>query len=211
MRTALAGILILFCSVAWGDLMIFHNGDHLYGEIINPDATQEMIITVNGVDHLFKRSQVRNIHVGIQPPAAGEILRATDFIQSSTGEILSITASNITARKSIKNKDREIVIDVENGFDVSAIQLYPTTYSFFSRQGSYLVAFLRNLGDKPWAGATFRIFLYNQQNHLLGTRDFYVFRLPPVDQNGRGGRRIEVEIPDVTMNQIHRIRFVRRF
>ncbi len=196
---------------AYADLVIFHNGDYRYGDVVR-DASGNITITFpNGDSEKFHKRQVRYVHDGVQKPAMGEVVSVSEFVQAATAEIYEVTG-NITHSKTMKNPDgKEFQVDVQNDYEIPVMRFFPTRYSFFNRPGAYLVLKLQNTTQETHQSLTFRVFVYDQQDQLVATKDFLVHRLPPTTPEGRGGRVVEIDIPDVRYEQINRIRVVRRY
>lgn len=195
---------------AWPDLVIFHNGDFRYGEVTElPD--EEISLLEEGVTRPYKKSQIREIIKGINKPIPGEVVRATDFVHAATAELMAVTGS-ATQRTRIKDgSGKEIVLDVEDGFEVPRVRMWRSRYPFFQRQGCFIAGVLVNSTTKTWSNTTFRATLYDGKDKVLASRDFYVFRLPPGTPQKPGMRKFELDFPDVPYPRVTRIRVVRCF
>ena len=111
----------------------------------------------------------------------------------------------------LKPGGTEVSLEVEDSFEITG-SISPAQYAFFARQGSYLRAAVRNLTQSPWAGLQLRIFFYGENDHLLTTRDVYVFHLAAAAPDGTSpARSFETELADIPYQLIHRIRFVRKY
>lgn len=192
---------------SYGDVIIFFNGDTRYGKIIE-DVSVSCTIDINGVTETFSKKCVEKIIAGINQPASGEIASSTDgkFVHKPSGNIYDITG-DIAIRKKMTNTDgRDFKMDVETTFDIPTCRFFPANYSFYNRRGTYLIGSVTNKADQIWQGIEFRVTLFNKQDKLIGSKDFYVFRLPKA-----GRRSFELALPDIPYDMIDRIRIVRKF
>lgn len=196
--------------LAWSDLVIFHNGDFRYGEVTELPNQEISLWEDGGIRH-YKKSQIREIIKGINRPAPGEIVTATDFVYAATAELLTGTGA-ITHRVSIQAAPgKKLVVDVENGFEVPRLRIWRSGYPFFQRQGCFLAGELVNATTQTWVNTTFRATLYDEKDTLLSSKDFYVFRLPPGGPKQPSLRKFELDFPDVPYPRVKRMRLVRRF
>ena len=207
----LVGIFVFSALEAAGDLVIFHNGDFRYGKafVIQPEG--DVSLTVNGATKIYKKSQVRQVVMGVDAPPPGTIVSVTDFIHSATAEIVGITGW-ITHRQKMTNFDgKQLVVDVEDGFDIPMLQLYPASYSFFNRQGSFLRAALVNSSTEALSGIEFRVTFFQKDDKLLASKDFYIQRFPAGSATASARRIFEVDLPDIPYANVQRMRVVRKF
>lgn len=213
---------IALCS-AWSptthaDMIIFHNGERRFGVANLIAGTSDVTLTKDNITKQYSALQIRDIVFGVDSPEdiQDDIASAT-AIQSptetyipfaSSGSIIDITGANVY-RKTMENNDgREFIIDIEEYFDITIFRAYPIRYSFFGREGVFIVALLKNREPLPWHPAEFRLKIFNEDNTLIASKDFYVFRLPG---QGNRGRVIEVEVPDVPYESVHHISIVRKW
>ncbi|MBD3266217.1 hypothetical protein GF373_06060 [bacterium] len=204
--------LFTLSPVGWGDVVIFINGDTRYGDAEITDATTVQL-NVKGATETYNRRLVTEIIEGIDEPAPGEVASATDgrYVHKPSGFVYDITG-DIAVGKTMKTpRGKELRVDIEDKFDITAIRLLPVRYSFYNRLGSYLIGAITNNSDRTWHSVEFRVTIYDKEEKLLAAKDFYVFRLPKT-ANGKPGRRVfEVALPDVLYEQIDRVRIVRKF
>ena len=194
---------------AAADLIIFYNGDFKYGQV--KDIGNEYSLTINNVIKIYKKSQVREVAYGVNAPAPGEIVSVTDFIHAATDSIWQITGA-ITLRSPLQGENnRQVLLDVEEGFTIQQIYIFPTTYSFFDFRGSFLAAAIVNSTTKAQNDLEFRVYFYGDKDQLISSKDFYVNRLPPQVGNRPVGRRFALTMPDVPFDSIRRVRIVRKF
>lgn len=191
----------------WSDLIIFHNGDYRYGQV-NVLDNGVVILTTDRGEERYKAHQVEDIQMGVDEPAPSPSgLTAA----AATPVIPDITAP-ITTRKNLKDRfGKSLIIDIENGYDVEAFQLWPTRYAFFGRTGCFIAGILVNSSTESRAAIEFRATVYGQEDNMLTSKDFYVFRLPGSTPQGPGKRKFEIEFPDTAYQQVHRMRIVRKF
>ncbi|MGI6454943.1 MAG: hypothetical protein ACOX5R_04900 [bacterium] len=226
-------VVIASLSAQTTDLAVFHNGDFLYGNIRELGNSNLVEIESNGEVQQFKKSMIRQIYMGIQKPTPGDVLTSSATVQASTNYLLSAQGKatqlsvpslpaevpvqaitgGLTTRSFLKNREgQEVSLEVEDSFEITWLSISPAQYAFFARQGSYLRAAVRNLTQSPWAGLQLRIFFYGENDHLLTTRDVYVFHLAAAAPDGTSpARSFETELADIPYQLIHRIRFVRKY
>lgn len=210
-------LLILFIvwlgmtSVSYADLMIFRNGDFKYGTV-QKVVGGYTLTTPDGKAQFFKDIQVQEVVIGVQQPTTGQIVQATDFIHEATTTIWSIT-EEITVSTTITTDDeKEVFLEVENGYEIPKFVIYPTSYPFFGRRGAFFTALIVNNTPNDIYGIDFRIYFYNQEDKLMITKDFYSNRLPATQPGQRPfARRFSVSLPDVPVESIKRVRLVRKF
>jgi len=210
----MAAAVIFMVTKAEADLLIFYNGAYEYGDVAHDPAKKTYVLTLpNGATEMYTNRQVRSFHPGIQRPALGEVVRVSDFVHSATAEdqIFDITG-DITHSQEVSFPDgKKIDLAVQNDYAVPALRLQPTSFSFYNRRGTYMVFRIQNNTDTTQESVTFRVSVFDPQDNLLVTRDFFVRRLPPSTPDGRGGRVINVELPDVLYEQIGGFRIVRKY
>lgn len=200
---------------ARADLMIFYNGDFKYGQTQKTDGG--WTLAVDGKTETYKDSQVKLVVPGIEEPAPGEVVTATDFRHEATEAIADHKIWNITAARANRfvlrgEEDREVLMDVEEKFAIPRIHIHPAHYSFYKQRGSYMTAAIVNETTETLRGVEFRVFFYGAEEQLLTSKDFYVHRLPGTPEGGRPiPRRFGLEIPDLPFEAIHRLRVVRKF
>lgn len=199
-------------SVSFADLMIFRNGDFKYG-IVQKVVGGYTLTTPDGKAQFFKDIQVQEVVVGVQQPTAGQIVQATNFIHEATTTVWRATDEITVSSTTITTEDeKEVFLEVENGYEIPKFVLYPTSYPFFGRRGSFFSAWIVNNTPNDIYGIDFRIYFYNQEDKLMITKDFYSNRLPAT-QPGRQpfARRFSVSLPDVPIESVKRIKLVRKF
>jgi len=195
---------------AWPDLIIFHTGDFRYGEVTEL-PNQEISLVEDGITRRYKKPQIREIIKGINKPAPGEVVTATDFIHAATAELTAVTGA-ITHRSRIKDgAGKEIVLDVEDGFEVPGLRMWRSRYPFYQREGCFIAGLLVNSTTRAWSNTTFRVTLYDTKDRVLASKDFYVFRLPPSTPPKPGTRKFELDFPDVPYPRVTRLRVARCF
>ncbi len=208
---ALVLVFILILSFeSSADLVVFNNGDHRYGK-----ATElkdgSVMLNVNGTIKIFKKAQVKDVFMGIDPPKAGEIRSVSDFTSKGGPEIIGVTGA-ITHQNRIKTLGGKMVtMDVEDGFDVNVMQMFPTTYSFFNRRGCFVAGVLINPTTRSWRALQLRAHLFDAKDKILTSKDFYIFRIPAATAKGPGQRKFEMNFTDVAYERIERMRLVRKF
>lgn len=210
----MAVAVIFMVTKAEADLLVFYNGAYEYGDVVHDPQNNTYVLTLpNGATEMYSNRQVRNFYPGIQRPAVGEVVRVSDFVHAATAEdqIYNITA-DITHSQEVTFPDgKKIDLSVQNDYAVPALRLQPARYSFYNRQGTYMVFRIENNTDTTQESVSFRVSVFDQQERLLVTRDFFVRRLPPKAPDGRGGRVINIELPDVLYDQIGGFRIVRKY
>jgi hypothetical protein len=196
---------------AQSDVVIFYNGEARYGDVIE-DAT-EIRLERNGKIEIYKKNMVQKTIPGLEEPDVGEeaVNEEEDFLHKPSGNIFSITGDIAVRKKLVTPEGKELLVDVEDKFDIAQLRLLPVRYSFFNRQGCYLIGALTNKFDTTWHGVEFRVTLYNPSDRLLASKDFYVFRMPRPSPEGSSRRVFELAIPDVPYEEVSRIRLVRKF
>lgn len=195
------------------DLLIFFNGDFYYGKGTVLQPSGDVIIEVRGVARRFKKSQIRQFIPGIDAPAPGQIVSVTDFKHIASLDIPSITAEITNPYGPIKvGKDKEMMLDVEKGFEIPALRLWPSAYSFYRRNGCFMAGILVNNTTETYSGLQFRAHLYDENARILSSKDFTVFRFPGIAPDGTPGqRKFEIDFPDVSYALVHRMRILRKF
>ena len=159
----------------------------------------------------FDKSQIRYFEPGINAPAPGQIVSVSDFRHIAAANIVGITME-ITSRSTITDAaGKEMVMDVENGFQINALRLWPSTYSFYRRKGCFMSGILENHTDETWKGVSFRAHLFDSNDRILSSKDFYVFRFPAQTPQGPSKRKFEIDFPDVPYELVHRMRVLRKF
>lgn len=199
-----------FNSASRADLIVFHNGDYRYGQIreLN-DGT--VILKIGDQEKDYKRSQIKTLSYGTNPPAAGEILAVTDFNQIGGADILSVTGP-ITRRAEVKTQSgRLFTLDVENIFEMPIVQFFPARYSFFQRQGCFMAGLLINSSTQTYNTLEMRAHLFDGENRILTSKDFYIYHIPGLTEKGPGQRKFEINFPDVPYDRVARMRLVRKF
>ena len=201
-------VMLSFESSA--DLVLFRNGDHRYGK-----ATElkdgSVMLDVNGAIKIFKQIQVKEVFMGIEPPKAGEVISVTGFMLKGGPDIIGVTGS-ITHRNKIKTiGGKMMTLDVEDGFDINVMQMFPTKYSFFNRRGCFVAGVLINPTTRTWRALQLRAHLYDSKDKMLTSKDFYIFRIPAATAKGPGRRKFELNFTDVAYERIERMRMVRKF
>ena len=203
--------LFMVSMESWSALLIFRNGDFKYG-VVQKVQGGYRLTDDQGKLWIYKDVQVREYAPLISKPGSGTIVQATDFIHEATSAIWSITEELTVPLKIETDDERDFFIDVEKGFEIPKLKLYSTSFPFFNRQGSFLSAIIVNSSTKAVYGIEFRIYVYNQEDKLMITKDFYANRLPPTSPAGKKfGRKFSVSLPDVPLKSIKRMRVVRKF
>lgn len=209
----------VFGMIASADLVIFNNGERRYGAANYIASTSDIVLTTSNFAKQFSSTQIRQIIWGINGPGAipasatpeaATVPGATEtYIPfASSGDIFDITGANVYRKKMTSNNGKEYIFDIEEPFDVPLMRLYPTSYSFYGRQGCFLVALLKNREPLPWHPVEFRIKFFDEKDKLLSSKDIYVFRLPA---RSSGARVVEVEFPDVPYELVKHITMVRKW
>ncbi len=203
-----AFLLLGFYSHA--DLVLFYNGDHRYGKATElQDGT--VMLDVNGTIRYYKRDQIKEIGYGIEKPADGTVVSITDFTQIVGANILFVTGP-ITHRTQIKTQDgKQLRMDVEDGFDVPILHVFPARYGFYNRRGCFIAGLLINPSTRTWHALQLRAHLYDKNDRILSSKDFYIFRIPAATPQGPGQRKFEMNFPDVPYEYVDRMRLVRKF
>jgi hypothetical protein len=201
----------LFPLSVQSDVIIFHNGDARYGNIV--ESATEIRLDRNGKIEIYNKKQVQKLIPGLDKPDMGEeaVKKEEDYSHKPSGNIFSITGSNTVQKKMATPEGKELLVDIDNKFDIAQLRLLPVRYSFYNRQGCYLIGALTNNSDITWHGVQFRVTLYNPSDRLLASKDFYIFRMPKPSPDGSSRRVFEIAIPDVPYEQVSRIRLVRKF
>ncbi len=195
----------------YADLIIFRNGDFRYGTAQKVQGGYTLT-QPDGRSQFFKDIQVREVVQGVQKPTTGQVVNATDFVHEATTTVWSITREITTTTTIPTEDDKAVLLDVENGFEITKFAIYPTRYSFFNRRGSFFIGLLVNNGQQDIYGIDFRMYFYNQNDELMITKDFYSNRLPAtIPGRAPFARRFAVSLPDVPIESIKRIRLVRKF
>ncbi len=202
--------IVILSFESFADLVVFNNGDHRYGK-----ATElkdgSVMLDVNGTLKIFKKSQVQDVFKGVNRPKAGEVLSASGFTEKAGPEIIGVTGP-ITHRKKIKTLGGKMMtLDVEDGFDINVMQMFPTKYSFFNRRGCFMAGVLINPSTRTWRALQLRAHLYDAKDKMLTSKDFYIFRIPAATAKGPGRRKFEMNFTDVAMERVQRMRIVRKF
>ncbi len=208
-------VISLVCTTAYPapDLVIFHNGDYAFGTTTVDEDTDEIVLESEGETKHYTKRQVREVFPGVSKPADGEVVTASKYVISATGMIPQITAP-ITTRSRLETdleENPEIIFDVEDGFQVAKIHLFSTNPDFYNRIGSYLVFILENHTTQTWRAVEFRATFYGEEDQLLASKDFYIFRLPASTPDRTPRTVVKLNIPDIPYDLIHRVRIVRKF
>lgn len=212
----LSAIVFLAAAALWfqtnshADLLVFTNGDFKYGKVTElPDRT--VILEASGTVKYYKRNQIIQIAPGIDPPANGEIVSVSNFHQIGGAPILDITGP-ITRRTSVQTiRGKTILLDVEVDFAVPVVQLFPMRYSFYNRRGCFMAGLLINSSTRTWNSIEMRAHLYDSNDRILSSKDFYIYRIPRATEKGPGQRKFEINFPDVPYEQVNRMRLIRKF
>ncbi len=214
---SLAAFQVLQCVTVRADMVVFHNGERRYGVANYIGSTSDIVLNSDDSAKQFRASQIREIVWGVEGPIAASATPASSTLSSATetyipfaskGDILDITGANVYRKTMTNNDGREFILDIEEFFDVPLMRLYPISYSFFGRQGSFLVALLKNREPLPWHPAEFRVKFFRENGDLLSSKDFYVYRLPG---RNKGARVVEVEFPDVPYELVKHITIIRKW
>lgn len=210
---------LLCASSAIADMVIFQNGERRFGDA-EIDAASDVVLTVEGVSKVYKRHQVRDVIFGvdqadIQDATPAEPVQSPTETylpyQPSADSIYDITGANYY-RKTLENSlGREFTVDVEEFFDVPVIRVFPVSYGFFARRGTFVRILMTNRDDRTWNALQLRINLFDEEDQLLSSRDVYVFRLPPTQQDSVGRRVLEANFADVPYDRVERVQVMRRF
>ncbi|MBI1390219.1 MAG: hypothetical protein GC154_17405 [bacterium] len=203
---------------ASADMIIFHNGERRYGTANYIPSSSDVVLTTKDYSKRFSFTQIREVVFGVDKPedqAAKAVASATnqnateEFIPFTGGDsIYDVTGGDVYRKKMSSPDGKEFILDVEDKFDVPTMKIYPTTYSFYNRQGVYLILLLTNREDLSWRPLEMRVKLYDEDDNLIASKDAYVFRLPGA---GQGSRVIEMQFPDVIYDRVKRIRVMRKY
>ncbi|MEW6233839.1 MAG: hypothetical protein AB1656_00500 [Candidatus Omnitrophota bacterium] len=220
MRTArrlfvIANLFLAIPNLGCADLVVFHNGDYVFGKATVNDASKEVLVESGGIVRRYDKSQVKYVLPEITRPAPGVVLRATEgFVYSATDYVPDITAP-ITTRKTLPsgNKDKKVLtLDVEQGFDVSSIHLLAANYGFYNRPGCYLSMAFENVQTRNYRGVEFRATFYGDKDMLLASKDFYLWKMPgSQEKNVIKKAVVNLAVPDIPYELVSRIRVVRKF
>lgn len=224
-RTPVALFLLLtsLANLAAADMVIFHNGERRFGAATILSSS-DVLLETNGVSKIYLARQVREVLFGvnredIQPatpvapvPAPADLDDATETYMPfvSSGDIFDVTGVNIYRKKLTTAEGRDFIVDVEEYFDIPIIQVLPMSYGFFARRGTFLRAIIYNREDILWNPVSFRIFLFDQEDRLLSTKDIYVRRLPATREIPQR-RLVTADFPDTPYERVYRLRFARKF
>ncbi len=202
--------LVLMGFNTHADLILFHNGDHHYGKVKeNPDGTIQLDLTQTV--KYYKKNQVKEIFYGINQPATGEVVSVTNYNEIGGTKIISVTGP-ITHRSIVQTSGGKLLqVDVEDGFQVPIIQLFPRKYGFYNRSGCFMAGLLINTSTQAWNALQMRVHLYDPDNRILSSKDFYIYRIPPAANNIPGQRKFEIVFADVPYDRVDRMRLVRKF
>jgi len=212
----LCAIAIIALGTLWlgrtsqADLVVFSNGDYAYGKVTElPDRT--VIVETGDKVKYYKRSQITLISPGTDPPAKGEIVSASNFTQMGGAEVLPVTGP-IDLRSSVTTiRGKTLTLDIDEEFTVPVVQLFPMRYGFFNRRGCFMAGLIVNSSTRTWNSIEMRAHLFDKDNRMLTSKDFYIYRIPRATQNGPGQRKFEINFPDVAYERVDRMRLVRKF
>ncbi|MBN2328669.1 MAG: hypothetical protein JXR73_16125 [Candidatus Omnitrophica bacterium] len=192
------------------DLVLFHNGDYCYGKV-RELSDGRIQVEANDSVKQYKKSQISNIEYGLNEPKNGETVSMGDFTHVGGASILSVTGEDVQRSEVEMISGKNLTLEVENGFGIPVIHIFPTRLPFYNRKGCFVAGILVNSSTRTWSSLEMRAHLYGGKNRVLASKDFYIFKIPPDAPQSSGRRKFELNFPDIDYQSVNRMRIVRKF
>ncbi|MGC9326132.1 MAG: hypothetical protein ACP5I1_00725 [Candidatus Hinthialibacter sp.] len=192
------------------DLVVFHNGDYCFGEVEELSDGRIKLEADHSVKY-YKKSQIRNIGYNIEEPKDGETASLENFTVAGDASILSVTGEDVHRTEMETISGKKLILDVENGFEIPIIEMVPTRLSFYHRKGCFVAGVLVNSSTHAWSSLEMRAHLYDDEDSILASKDFYVYKILPDAGQSPSRRKFELHFSDVDYPSVNRMRVVRKF